>query len=123
MALPAKQERYPDPTNMLEVVPPASTSSAPLDRHLESEADNESGGLGNVSGSTAKMAALLGKAEGRVELTRHELSHRAHRLSREMQQRVRRMRNENPFQAIALIAATAFVAGVVLRIWRSQRDG
>ncbi|HTU43031.1 MAG TPA: hypothetical protein VMF10_15080 [Candidatus Aquilonibacter sp.] len=130
MALPAKQERYPDQTNILEVVPPASQACAALDRQLESEKfefnempHNGSDGLRHVSGSTAKVAALLGKAEGCLELAWHEVSDRADRFSRGVQHRVGRMRNENPFQAIALIAATAFVAGVVLRIWRSQRNG
>ncbi len=81
------------------------------------------GGLHESGVSTEKMARVLGGVEGRLEFTWHQLSDRVHRLSREMQERTRRLKNENPLRAIVLIAATAFVAGVVLRIWRSQKNG
>jgi ElaB/YqjD/DUF883 family membrane-anchored ribosome-binding protein len=76
--------------------------------------------LENVSAITERLARLCGEAAGRVELAYHNLSRGARDVSRRMQDRAKRMKNEKPLQTVAMIGAIAFVAGIILRIWRSQ---
>jgi hypothetical protein len=42
------------------------------------------------------------------------------RLIRELQQRTGRMKDENPMALLGIIAGSAFLLGVTLRIWRSR---
>ena len=126
MALPAKKQRDLHETDVLEVVPP-SPKSAPIFAHRESDAgplpQHSEPATEEKVAAIEKIGGLSGEAAGRVELTFHHLSDKARSFSRELQHRARRMKRENPLQALTVIAAAAFMAGLILRIWRSQKNG
>lgn len=126
MALPAKNERYLHETDVLEVAPPSPTL-APILPKGESGSNHVTNhkepAMEDVRIATAKIGALCGEAAGRVELTFYDLFDRAHRFSRGLQRRAERIRHENPFEAVAIIGTAAFVAGLILRISRSTRNG
>lgn len=44
-------------------------------------------------------------------------------LARETSARVRKIRDEHPVQALAVIAGAAFLMGFVARMWRSKSNG
>jgi hypothetical protein len=126
MALPVKKERHLHETDVLEVIPPSPELSR-IHREWELEpgrmTNQREPAMEHVSIAVQKLGILCGKTAGRVELIFHELDNRARSFSREMRRSAGRLKNENPLQALAIIAAATFVAGMMLRIWRSQKNG
>jgi len=49
-----------------------------------------------------------------------EVEHETKNLSRRTQENASYVRERYPLEALGAIAATAFVAGVALRVWRSR---
>jgi hypothetical protein len=126
MVLPAKKERALHRTDVLEVVPPTpKLPPGPPDWEPEAEKTTTSRKptIGSVATAAEKIATFCGQIAGRVELSIHDLSNRTRRFSREMRQKARRVKNEKPLKALAVVAAATFVAGIMLRIWRSQKNG
>lgn len=124
MALPAKKERDLHRTDVLEVVPPSlKLPPVPSDCEPGKITTGRKPASENVAVATEKIGTLCGQVSARVELTLHDLSNRTLRFSREMQQKAGRIKDDNPLKALGLIAGVTFVAGIMLRIWRSQKNG
>jgi ElaB/YqjD/DUF883 family membrane-anchored ribosome-binding protein len=124
MAL-AKLKRDLHRTDVLEVVPPFPESPAvPSDRKSETGVmtNRREPAAQKLNVAAKKIARLCGEAVGCVELTFQDFADRARSFSQEIRHSAQRMKNQNPLQAIAIIAAATFVAGIMLRIWRSQKN-
>jgi ElaB/YqjD/DUF883 family membrane-anchored ribosome-binding protein len=69
-----------------------------------------------------KTAAALTQAKDRVTNLYRESRHKTAHVFNRVRSRASYVVDEHPLQVIAGIAAAAFIAGVLLRIWRSSRD-
>lgn len=133
MALPAKREAPGNENGVLEenvvlevvTTTPPKISPSPSDWEPEAEdmAKHRAPILEKVRLTTEKIARLCGEAVGCVELGCQNLAGKARDVSREVRDRAKQIRNEDPVQAIAVIGASAFVAGLMLRFWRSHKNG
>jgi ElaB/YqjD/DUF883 family membrane-anchored ribosome-binding protein len=69
-----------------------------------------------------KTAAALTQARDRASDLYRESRHKTAHVFNRVRSRASYVVDEHPLQVIAGIAAAAFIAGVLLRIWRSSRD-
>ncbi|HZR57802.1 MAG TPA: hypothetical protein VFA74_13085 [Terriglobales bacterium] len=74
------------------------------------------------SPSDASQRASLWLEQARATLSRSCAlgQKRLEKLVRHVNDRVRRAAEEEPLQVIAIVAGSAFVAGAILRVWRSH---
>lgn len=75
-----------------------------------------------IQDAKAQTAAAVSQAKERAGDMYRETRVKTGEALHRAQTRVRYLVNEYPLQVIGGVAAVAFVAGVVLRIWRSSRD-
>ncbi len=73
-----------------------------------------------------EAGSWLGRTQAQIEIRSATAYRRAIDSSRsavtQVSRRARRMRDQDPLRALALIAGTAFIAGIVLRFWRSHNS-
>jgi ElaB/YqjD/DUF883 family membrane-anchored ribosome-binding protein len=60
------------------------------------------------------------RAKRQAERSYSRVRANAQYLGRRTQEKIRTARQERPLQALAVLAGTAFVAGIAIRIWRSR---
>jgi hypothetical protein len=75
-----------------------------------------------VDGVRDSTARAYEDAKAKVESTYFRARQRAIGLLENAQQRSRYLAHEYPLQVIGAVAGAAFLAGMLLRIWRSGRD-
>jgi glycine zipper-containing protein DUF883 len=74
----------------------------------------------DLPGRILSMKDRVGSRD--LSATAEEWKTNAQRRVADAQQRARRIVRENPLQALAVVAGVAFLLGVAIRIWRSDRD-
>jgi hypothetical protein len=101
-------------------VPRATNSSET--RNVTSIAEMQRDQVDHEARNDALKDALLWFEQTKVVLSRScELGHkRFERLVRQINDSVRRAADERPLQVVAIVAGSAFIAGAILRVWRSN---
>ena len=74
-----------------------------------------------VARARQSAGAALAHTRARTREIYGNVSYSAKALARRAQSRTRQVRQERPLQALAVIAASAFIVGAAIRIWRSRR--
>ena len=74
-----------------------------------------------VSDITDRATEAVSSAGRAVDETFDRAKYRARAATQNARYHVRRVTDEKPLQVIAAVAATAFIAGVLVRVWRSNR--
>ena len=70
--------------------------------------------------SASVLNALLEEPMERVREATEKLAERTRSAATHLKYRVQALQEERPLHFLALIAASAFAAGVTVRIWRSR---
>lgn len=101
---------------------PAETSPAhyrapALESALQSYADAVGRALGTVS---RRYSQWFDRARGYTQERYSDVERESKNLSRRAQENASYVRERYPLEALGAIAATAFVAGIALRVWRSR---
>ena len=126
MGLPAKQDNCLEQhTAAAEVVPMPLRDQEPSEGGVQRKITDavqqyteRATDLVNKTSEVAQRTYELAKDETVQSYSR--MVHRAQDLGRRTQDRMKQTKNEHPLQLLAVIAGTAFVLGVAIRIWRSR---
>jgi len=88
-----------------------------METALQSYADVVGRALGTVS---RRYSRWFDQARGYTQERYTEVERETKNLSRRAQENASYVRERYPLEALGAIAATAFVAGIALRVWRSR---
>lgn len=76
----------------------------------------------SASAIASRVEEIVESGRESIEKSWALLLRSGHRLARRAAERARFVRRERPLQVVAGVAAIAFTAGVILRIWRSRYE-
>lgn len=83
--------------------------------------DSLKGGVPTFDKARCQSSGWIKDTEAVLTRSYKLVQQRVERLAHQTGQRIRRAANEKPTKAIATVAGIAFAAGLLLRIWRSNR--
>lgn len=101
---------------------PAHTTEAPLGRlPIENALQCYAEAVGRTLGiATRASAQMWDRVRGYTQDKYSEVEHETKNLGRRGQEKASYVRERYPLEALGAIAATAFVVGIGLRVWRSR---
>lgn len=101
---------------------PAHVSDAPLGRlPIEDALQSYAEAVGRTLGIVSRVSAQVwDRVRGYTQDKYSEVEHETKNLGRQAQQKASYVRERYPLEALGAIAATAFVVGIGLRVWRSR---
>ena len=130
MASPAKTDIAVTSVETAEIIPieagdrllPASSDEAESP-YFPSRIEEYGEWAGHMLGDASYFfGRIYGEIQSRVTDVYDEIASRSRRLAKDTRQGAQSIKEERPFEMLAVIAGVAFAAGAVVRIWRSRRE-